>query len=275
MFLQQIFKFISMKKFLKLFVIGYFISLTSYTQTTNFDLGTKHNQVVDYLNNYDFTGKDENAFMDELIFYTGKLFDVNAFPEGKGGLWGVIQFCGKADVPTDWKTVGEVIDLHTTKGNISTNSSIFLKKLETELDSTTNYEEFSTKIAELESEFNFSILPLMEQTIVKGTFDVFKSSVSYWKTFSDGQTFETRWNWRCILCVAWNDLKGAAIGFLVGNCPCKKLGIPNPAICGAVGAAIYGGLCSWAAKVCPERCPRCYKPPASSYPSWLCNVLLF
>jgi len=32
------------------------------------------------------------------------------------------------------------------------------------------------------------------------------------------------------LYVAWNDLKSAAVGFLVGNCLCKKLGIPNPAI---------------------------------------------
>lgn len=32
------------------------------------------------------------------------------------------------------------------------------------------------------------------------------------------------------LYVAWNDLKSAAVGFLVRNCLCKKLGIPNPAI---------------------------------------------
>ncbi len=93
--------FITMRKVSVLFAMCIFTFHASVGQNNNVDLGTKHNQVIDYINNYDFAGKDENAFMDDLIFNTGKLFNANAFPEGKGGLWGVMQFCRKADVPTD------------------------------------------------------------------------------------------------------------------------------------------------------------------------------
>jgi hypothetical protein len=264
-----------MKKVFFLFSITLFVTLNLFSQTADLNLGTKHNQLVDYLNSYDFSGKDENAFMDDLIYNTGKMFDANTFPEGKGGLWGVIQFCGQADPgPLNTKAYEDGLTLLEQRGQISSASNIFLNNIVSQTENISDYTSFVAKVAELENGYNTNVLAENEKVIVTGLVSIFKSSAEYWNNYFDASEVtpddQGRFRFRCFWCVAKKDIFGAAIGFLIGNCLCKKLGVVNPAICGAVGAVSFGGLYSWAAKVCPDVCNRCRKPSPNSYPSWIC-----
>lgn len=262
-----------MKKIIFLFIAIFITTVNLFSQSENFNLGEKHNQIVDYINNYDFTGKDENAFMDDLIYSTGKLFDANAFPEGKGGLWGVVQVCGQADphLLERIQTYEGAITLLQERGKISYASNVFLNNIVAQTENITDYPAFTAKLSELENGYNTATLPNDEEIIVTGILSIFKSSVAYWNNYY-GEDSQGRFNIRCIWCVAKKDIMGAAIGILIGNCLCRKLGVVNPAICSAVGAVAFGGLYSWAAKVCPDVCNHCRKPSPSSYPSWICRL---
>ncbi|MFZ4800125.1 MAG: hypothetical protein ACOYMA_21725 [Bacteroidia bacterium] len=77
-----------MKKVFLFFIASMLMFLAGFSQTADLNVGIKHNQVVDYLNSYDFTGKTQDDFLDDVFYYTGKLYDNNAFPAGKGGIWG-------------------------------------------------------------------------------------------------------------------------------------------------------------------------------------------
>ena len=264
-----------MLKKIFLFVAGLLIYSVTFSQI---DLGAKHNQMVEYLDNYDFTGKTSDDFMDDLIYTTGKLFDENAFPEGKFGLWGFIQFCGKADPGglERVQTYESVVSMLEQTGKISPSTNSFLINIATQTENSSDYNSFSAKITELENGYNIASLPDGEKNIVLGLLSVFKSSASYWNNYfsADEETPDPsgRFSLRCFWCVAKKDLMGAALGFLIGNCLCKKFGVVNPVICGSVGAVAFGALYSWAAKVCPNVCNRCKKPRPGSYPDWICRL---
>ena len=274
-----------MKKLIFLLITGLLFSFTSISQTIDLNLGAKHNQVVEYLNNYNFTGKTQDNFMDDVIGYSAKLIDPSLSQNNFGGIFGKIVLCGKADPPTDpFKpmTYEDVLQSLERSGKISSASNSFLKRIISETENIADYNVFTAKISELETGYNTSILPEQERNILSGSLSIFKQSATYWNNYYSPE--ETTPNpqqngsnnflnkFKCFFCVAKNDLKGALLGFLIGNCICAKLGIPNPAICGAIGATIFGSLYSWAAKVCPDICSKCKKPSTNSYPSWICKL---
>lgn len=265
-----------MKKTILFLIIGILTTSTSFTQTTTPDLGTIHNQVVDYLDRYDFTGKTQNDFLEDVFFYTGRLVDANAYPDGSRGIWGEIYACGQGQGIDTRKTYDEILSSLELSGKISASSKTFLSSLITQTENEPDYDAFSTKVSQLESSYNISGLPQDERIIVEGSLSVFKSSAAYWNNYYDSTETtpepQGRFSWRCFGCVAIHDIAGAGLGFLVGNCLCGKLGAPNPAICGVVGAAALGALYSWAAKVCPDVCNRCKKPNPNSYPAWICHL---
>ena len=243
-------------------------------------LGNKHNQVVDYLNSYDFSGKSQDDFMDDVFYYTASIIDPSVFPNGRFGIWGTIWACGKADPSglSTYQTYDGVLTLLEQNGKISSSSKTFLDSLVSEIGNNDDYIAFSTRINQLESGYNIASLPESEKFIVQGALSVFKESAFYWNNYYGPDEFtedpRARFSlrFRCFLCVAKNDLKGILLGFLIGNCICTKFGVANPAICGAVGGVAFGALYSWAAKVCPDICNRCRKPSTSSYPSWICRL---
>ncbi|MEJ7912447.1 MAG: hypothetical protein WKF70_04785, partial [Chitinophagaceae bacterium] len=206
------------------------------------------------------------------------IIDPAAFPDGKFGIWGTLFFCGQAD-PNDlnrMQTYEGVTSALAEKGQIGAASNTFLNALVAETENLPDYETVSRKIGELQNAYDFSSLPEAEQFLVRGALSVFRESASYWNSHygADEETpgTEERTSWRCFWCVAKNDLKGALIGFALGNCLCAKIGVANPAVCGAIGAAALGALYSWAAKVCPNICTRCKKPSTTSYPDWICHL---
>lgn len=101
--------------------------MTSFTQTTDIDLGAKHNQVVNYLDKYDFTNKSPDDFTFDLVSYTGKLYDPSFILDiqAKGGIYGIFQICGKLDAPPDWFTYQNVIDELQKIGEIASASNNF------------------------------------------------------------------------------------------------------------------------------------------------------
>lgn len=254
------------------------LNISTFSQPVDFDLGAKHNQVVGYLDNYDFTGKTEELFMDDVFEYAAKLYEPNGFAENKGGgIWGQIWFCAKGQGGGERLSYEGVINSLQQNGKISTASNIFLNTLISETETLPDYNSFLNKVTSLEKEYNTSSLPEEEQVIIQGALSVFKQSALMWNNYysSDEVTPDTqgrRFNLRCFFCVVKNDLKGALLGFIIGNCVCKKLGLPKPLVCGAIGATVFGASYSWAAKVCPEVCTRCRKPSPSSYPSWICQL---
>jgi hypothetical protein len=249
-----------------------------YTRGNDIDLGTLHNQVVDYIDSYDFTGKTDSVFFDEVFYYATSIIDPPSIPNARG-IWGVINFCGKADpAPLQNKTIDSVGILLEQADLISSASRIFFDSLSYQTETSENYDTFMAKVNQIASGYNIAGLPLHERLLVQGALSTFTHSAEYWKNYftapddtttTDDPQARFTLRLRCFWCVAKRDIVGALIGFLAGNCICGKLGVANPWICGAVGAVTYGALCSWAAKVCPDVCHHCKKP--SSYPSWLCR----
>ncbi len=267
-----------MKKIILSLIAGLAIVLTSFAQKSSFSLGEKHNQLVQFLDAYDFTGKSQEEAMDDLFFYGGSIIDPAAFPDGRFGIWGTLVACGQAD-PNDlnrMQTFEGVTSLLEERNQIGAASGIFLNALLTETEHLSDYATVSGRINDLEKGYDIAALPPEEQALVTGALSVFKESALYWNSHygPDEETAGTneRISWRCFWCVARNDLKGSLIGFAVGNCLCAKVGVANPAVCGAIGAAVIGALYSWAAKVCPAICRSCKKPPANSYPEWICRL---
>ncbi len=267
-----------MKKIILFFIAGLLMFSIGFTQTTDLNVGAKHNQVVDYLNAYDFTGKTQDAFLDDVFYYTGKLYDNNAFPAGKGGIWGEIWFCGKGSGGGEsrFQTYESALSALVSEGKISAASKDFLNSLMTQTETLQDYTAFTAKINQLENAYGIANLPETERNIVQGAVSVCKQSAFYWNNYySPAETTpepQGRFNIRCFWCVLKKDVFGALIGYIMGVCICKKLGVPNPQICGAVGATVFGALYSWAAKVCPDICIRCKKPNPNSYPSWICRL---
>jgi len=122
--------------------------LTSFTQTTDIDLGAKHNQVVNYLDNYDFTNKSPDDFTFDLVSYTGKLYDPSFILDiqAKGGIYGIFQICGKLDAPPDWFTYQNVIDELQKIGEIASASNNFKKSLMSETENLPDYNSFIFKV---------------------------------------------------------------------------------------------------------------------------------
>lgn len=213
-----------------------------------------------------------------MVNYTGKLYDpsFNLDAQAKGGIYGIFQICGKLDAPPDWFTYQNIIDELQNTGQIGAASNSFLKSLISETENLPDYNLFIAKVNQLERNFDSSSLSISEKDIVDGIISVSKASANYWNNYysiietTDGKLSA---GIRCFICVAKNDIAGALIGFIAGNCICKKIGVPpNPKFCGAIGAAIFGGFSSWAAKVCPDVCKKCKKPNPNSYPSWICSI---
>lgn len=246
--------------------------------TTDLNLGAKHNQVLAYLDTYDFTGKTQDDFLDDVMDYSAKLFIPNAFASGKGGIWGEIYFCGSGGWGGDNRNLSYegVVDELQQQGKIGLASKNFLNNLIAETETLPDYSSFSTKVNTLESNYDISSLPDNERAIIQGALSVFKASALQWNNYYSANEVtpdaQNRFSIRCFFCVLKNDLKGALLGFFIGNCLCTKLGASNPIVCGAIGATVFGALYSWAAKVCPDVCSRCKKPDPGSYPSWICHL---
>ncbi len=252
------------------------------TQINGTELGDKHNQVVDYINSYDFTGKTQDDFLNDVFSYTTSIIDPSIPSSSRSGIWGYVQLCGKAN-PGDLQRSASLpydssLILLEQNGQIGSSSKAFLSSLVSETDGITDYNSFTTKINQLESGYDIGNLPESEKFVVQGLLSVFKQSGSYWNNYyasaDNTENPQARFSLRigCFICVAVHDLAGAAIGYIAGTCICAKLGVPNPWICGAVGAVSFGALYSWAAKVCPDICNRCRKPSSGSYPSWICHL---
>lgn len=159
---------------------------------------------------------------------------------------------------------------------ISHATNILLNELIEKTQEISDFPTFLSKVNEIESNYNTSNLPESEKYLVESSFSIFRNSAEFWNKYygSNEETDmpEGKFRFRCFWCVTKQDLKGALLGFLIGNCLCGKLGATQPILCGAVGAVAFGALYSWASKVCPGVCNKCTKPNTSSYPSWICNL---
>ncbi|MEJ7913901.1 MAG: hypothetical protein WKF70_12155, partial [Chitinophagaceae bacterium] len=60
-----------MKKRILILLTGLTLFLASFSQKGGFSLGEKHNQLVNFLDAYDFTGRSQEEAMDDLFFYAG------------------------------------------------------------------------------------------------------------------------------------------------------------------------------------------------------------
>ncbi len=171
-----------------------------------------------------------------------------------------------------------VVNLLQQDGIISTEANGFLKSSITEIPDNSTFQEFTDKLNILDNSFKQqTIYKAKENEVISGIFSVYKNSAAHWNDYFGNDNTITpsgRFRLRCFLCVVWQDIKGAAIGYLIGTCICRGIGVPNSAVCGAIGATNFGGLYSWAGKVCPGVCTRCRKPNSNNYPARICQLPL-
>jgi hypothetical protein len=184
------------------------------------------------------------------LIILARLYEPNAFPSGKGGIWGEIWFCATGGGGGESKPLSYegVVNSLQEKGKISAASNTFLKTLILETETLPDYNSFLAKVNILESSYNTNNLPEEEKVIIQGAISVFKQSALLWNNYYSSNEVppepQGKFSLRCFFCVVKNDLKGALLGFIIGNCICVKLGVPKPFICGSIGATVFGAIYS-------------------------------
>jgi hypothetical protein len=263
-----------MKKLLFLLVIGLLIFKSGFSQV---DIGEKHNKVLSFMDNYDFTAKTPEVFFKDVYTYTESLFGRNNIGSNSLGDWGIVNICGNADPKgldlTKVGTIDRALIVLEKNGQITPSTKSAFSRTLSEFEGIESYEKFSNKLNEFEKSFNYRGLSTTESNIVYGLISVYRNSASYWnKYFSNTNVTPDGLfkSWKCTWCLVKKDLLGAGLGFAMGACICAKLGA-DPVTCGAIGAVVIGSIYSWAAKVCPDICSDC-KKPNGGYPSWICNL---